>query len=65
MKLDQFTYPDTYPKNLLLAKHKKLIPSLKTKPHGKRGVTIRFKPPKLLTNKWYFQESLANTGLLV
>lgn len=65
MKLDQYTYPDTYPQNMLLAKHKKVIPSLKTKPRGKRGVTIRFKPPKLLINKWYFQEALANTGLIL
>nr|UHM26584.1 MAG: ORF1 [Torque teno midi virus] len=64
MKLDQFTYPETYPQNMLLAKHKKIIPSLKTQPRGKRYVQIKFKPPKILTNKWYFQESLANTGLL-
>ncbi len=64
MKLDSYTYPDTYPQNLLLAKHKKIIPSLKTKPHGKRSVTVKFKPPKLLISKWYFQESIANTGLL-
>lgn len=64
MKLDNYTYADTYPQNLLLAKHKKIIPSLKTKPHGRRYVKIKFKPPKLLINKWYFQESLANTGLL-
>nr|UHM26551.1 MAG: ORF1 [Torque teno midi virus] len=64
MTSDKYTYPDTYPKNMMLSKHKKYIPSLKTKPKGSRKVTIRFKPPKLLTNKWYFQESLASTGLI-
>ena len=64
MTLDKYTYPDTYPQQLMLARHKKFIPSLMTKPRGKRHVTIRFKPPKLLTNKWIFQEALANTGLI-
>nr|UHK06591.1 MAG: ORF1 [Torque teno midi virus] len=64
MTLKQYTYPETYPLNLLLGKHKKLIPSLQTRPGGKRYVKIRFGPPKLLTNKWLFQETMANTGLL-
>lgn len=64
MDLKPYTYPDTYPQNLMLARHRKFIPSLLTKPHGKRYVKIRFKSPKLLTNKWHFQESVANTGLL-
>nr|UHK06575.1 MAG: ORF1 [Torque teno midi virus] len=64
MNLNNYTYPDTYPQAMMLARHKKFIPSLKTKPHGSRKVTIKFKPPKILTNKWFFQESLANTGLL-
>nr|UHM26556.1 MAG: ORF1 [Torque teno midi virus] len=64
MKANAYTYPDTYPQNMLLAKHKKIIPSLKTMPGGKRYVKIRFRPPKMLTNKWYFQESIASLGLL-
>nr|UHM26569.1 MAG: ORF1 [Torque teno midi virus] len=64
MILDKYTYPDTYPMQLMLGRHKKFIPSLLTKPKGKRYVKIHFKPPKLLTNKWLFQENLANTGLL-
>nr|UYM03314.1 MAG: ORF1 [Anelloviridae sp.] len=64
MLLDKYTYPDTYPQQLMLARHKKFIPSLLTKPRGKRYVKIRFKPPKLLTNKWLFQETMATTGLI-
>lgn len=64
MKLENSTYPGTYPLAMLLGKHKKIIPSLATRPHGKRYVKIKFGPPKLLTNKWVFQETLANTGLL-
>nr|UHM26587.1 MAG: ORF1 [Torque teno midi virus] len=64
MNLDKYTYPNIYPQQMLLARKKKIVPSLLTKPTGKRYVTIKFKPPKLLTNKWLFQEALANTGLL-
>nr|UHK06478.1 MAG: ORF1 [Torque teno midi virus] len=64
MTLSKYTYPETYPQSLLLGKHKKIIPSLLTKPHGRRSVKIKFGPPKLLTNKWLFQETMANTGLL-
>lgn len=64
MLLDKYTYPDTYPQQLMLGRHKKFIPSLLTKPRGKRYVKVRFKPPKLLTNKWLFQETMAQTGLI-
>lgn len=64
MNLEKYTYSEAYPQNMMLARHKKYIPSLLTKPHGKRWVKIKFKPPKQLTNKWYFQETFANTGLI-
>nr|UHK06522.1 MAG: ORF1 [Torque teno midi virus] len=64
MLLDKYTYPDTYPLQIMLSRHKKYIPSLLTKSKGKRYVKIRFKPPKLLTNKWIFQETMATTGLI-
>jgi len=64
MNLYKYTYPETYPQQLMLARKKRFIPSMLTKPHGKRYVKIKFKPPKLLTNKWIFQEALANTGLI-
>nr|UHM26560.1 MAG: ORF1 [Torque teno midi virus] len=64
MNLQKYTYAGTYPQNLLLRKHKKIIPSLKTSSRGKRYVKIKFGPPKLLTNKWLFQETMANTGLI-
>lgn len=64
MTLQKYTYAGTYPQSLLLKKHKRIIPSLLTQPKGKRYVKIKFGPPKLLTNKWLFQETMANTGLL-
>nr|UHK06737.1 MAG: ORF1 [Torque teno midi virus] len=64
MKLEKFTYPDTHPQAILLARHKRIIPSLLTKPHGKRTVKIKIGPPKQTTNKWFFQETFAPTGLV-
>lgn len=63
MNLKKHTYPDAHPFEILKARHHIIIPSMLTKPHGKRTVTIKIKPPKQLTNKWYFQETIANTPL--
>lgn len=64
MNLEKFTYPEAHPMSILLKKHKKAVPSLLTKPHGKRTVKIKFKPPKQMTSKWFFQQTMASTGLL-
>nr|UHK06789.1 MAG: ORF1 [Torque teno midi virus] len=61
--LQKDTYMNTHPYNLLLRKHSKIIPSRKTKPSGKRTVTIRIKPPKTMTTTWYFQETFAKATL--
>lgn len=63
MALEKHTFPDAHPHQQLKAKHKVLIPSLLTKPHGKRTVTIHIKPPKQLTNKWMFQHTFAKQSL--
>ena len=41
------------------------VPSLKTKPYGKRTVTKKIAPPKLITNRWFFQEEIAKTPILM
>nr|UHK06441.1 MAG: ORF1 [Torque teno midi virus] len=64
MQLQKYTYPDSHPHNILLKKHMFLIPSLLTKPKGKRYVKVRMKPPRQMVNKWFFQESFADTGLI-
>nr|USL90451.1 MAG: ORF1 [Torque teno virus] len=53
----------THPLLMLLNRHHRVIPSLKTKPKGKRSVKIHIKPPKLMINKWYFAKDLCNIGL--
>nr|UHK04101.1 MAG: ORF1 [Torque teno midi virus] len=64
MIVDKYSYANCQPYELLKSKHKRLIPSLKTQPHGKRHVTIRMKPPRQMINKWFFQETFADTGLI-
>nr|UHK07101.1 MAG: ORF1 [Torque teno midi virus] len=61
--INQFTYPSCHPVNMLLAKHKKLIPSKKTKPLGKNTVKILIKPPKQMLNKWFFSSEFSKTPL--
>lgn len=65
MVVDQWTYMSTHPQFLLLRKHKLLIPSMRTKPHGKRSVKITIKPPRLAINKWFFQKHFQDTGLFM
>ncbi len=57
-QINQFTYPDCHPQNLLLRKHHRVILSKQTNPNGKPTVRIKFKPPKLMTNKWFFQKEI-------
>lgn len=52
------------PQNLLLRRKKVLIPSLETKPFGKRYVKLKIKPPKQLSTRWFFQKELSDVGLV-
>nr|UHK06736.1 MAG: ORF1 [Torque teno midi virus] len=62
--LEKYTYTDCHPYSLMLHKHTRLIPSMVTKPHGKRKVIIKIKPPKLMQTKWYFQETFCKNTLV-
>lgn len=63
MDVDKFTYMSCHPQIMLLSRHKRLIPSRLTKPHGKNKVTIKIKPSKVVLAKWFFQEHFYKTGL--
>ena len=62
--IDQTTYPSFHPLLILLGKHHKYIPSLKTKPRGKNTVKITIRPPKQMINKWFFTEQFCQYDLL-
>nr|UHK03896.1 MAG: ORF1 [Torque teno midi virus] len=64
MQLVKYAYAETHPQQIMLSKHKFIIPSLATQPKGRRYVIVKIKPPRQMTTKWFFQESSANTGLV-
>lgn len=63
MTIEKLTYPHTHPQALLLSRHKRIIPSRVTKPHGKNRVIIKIKPTRVVLKKWFFQETFDTTGL--
>nr|UHK04843.1 MAG: ORF1 [Torque teno midi virus] len=65
MTINKLSYPSTHPSRLLLQRKVIYVPSLKTKPYGKRTVTKKIAPPKLITNRWFFQEEIAKTPILM
>nr|UHK04014.1 MAG: ORF1 [Torque teno midi virus] len=62
--IDKYSYMLMQPQEMLLGKHKKIILSKSTKPTGRIKHTLKIGPPKLLTNKWMFQEELAKLDLV-
>nr|UGV42612.1 MAG: ORF1 [TTV-like mini virus] len=63
--ITKYTYASYHPYKLLTYNHKIIVPSLKTQPLKKKTFKRKFiRPPKQLTNKWYFQNHLSNTPLL-
>lgn len=58
-------YIDSHPLNILLKKHKIIIPSKKHNPKGKPYVKKKIKPPKQMTNKWFFQDMFSDKPLVL
>lgn len=58
-------HANSSPYNMLLLKHRFIVPSFRYKPYGKRYIRKRFHPPSQFKNKWYFQSDLCNQGLLL
>ncbi len=53
----------THPLLMLMNKHHIVVPSMKTKPKGRRYIKVKIKPPKLMLNKWYFARDMCSLGL--
>ncbi len=58
------TAPSLHPGNCMLSKRKILLPSLETRPKGKKTKKLRIGPPTLFTDKWYFQKDICDLTLL-
>nr|UHK06179.1 MAG: ORF1 [Torque teno midi virus] len=62
--LNKDTYLNIHPQNMLLQRHKKILPSTATNPNGKPKITMKIKPPKQMTTKWFFQEEFCEHTLV-
>nr|UGV36369.1 MAG: ORF1 [TTV-like mini virus] len=61
----KYFYQSFHPMKLLTYKKKVVVPSFATNPHKKKPYKkIRIRPPKALTNKWYFQQNISNFPLI-
>nr|UGV37773.1 MAG: ORF1 [TTV-like mini virus] len=66
MQVHKLSNMQTHPYRLLLESKKIIIPSFKTAPHIKKNyIRKKIKPPKLQTNKWFFQRDFATVPLLM
>nr|UGV43781.1 MAG: ORF1 [Torque teno virus] len=64
MQMDEYTSPNTHPAFLMQAKKKIIVYSFKTRPGGRKRVTVRVAPPKLFEDKWYSQHDLCKVHLV-
>ncbi|UJO01995.1 ORF1 [Anelloviridae sp.] len=58
------TAPSLHPGSMMTSKHRIMIPSLETRPKGKKTVKIRIAAPTLFTDKWYFSKDVCDLTLL-
>ncbi|AJP36584.1 ORF1 [Simian torque teno virus 30] len=63
-KTEELTHAAGHPMVLMLSKHHVVVPSLLTKPHGRRWIKVTVRPPRMLTSKFYFQSDFCNVNLL-
>lgn len=61
----KFMHANASPYQMLLHKHRIIVPSKRTKPFGKPYIKKRFRPPGQIFNKWYFSADFCKTGLIM
>nr|UGV44702.1 MAG: ORF1 [Torque teno virus] len=57
------TAPSLHPAEAMLTRNKILVPSLQTKPKGRKTVKVNIAPPTLFVHKWYFQKDICDLTL--
>nr|UHK04298.1 MAG: ORF1 [Torque teno midi virus] len=65
MSLNFADYTECQPLRMLLQQKKLVILSLKHKPNSKLHVTRKFRPPKQMVNKWFFQDMFSDKPLIL
>lgn len=59
-------HTNAQPSAMLMYRKKIIVPSFATEPHNKKPYKKKFiSPPSQMSNKWYFQSDICNTGLLL
>nr|UHK05494.1 MAG: ORF1 [Torque teno midi virus] len=61
--LTKFTFMGCHPHQMLLEKHKRIVYSLASKPHGKYSTKFKIKPPKQMISKWFFSKEFCPKNL--
>nr|UGV34014.1 MAG: ORF1 [TTV-like mini virus] len=64
LRSDLLMYHTMHPGVHIYLPHRKIIPKKHSTTRTKPYHTVKIKPPKPLTNKWYFQAELAKTPLV-
>nr|UHK06299.1 MAG: ORF1 [Torque teno midi virus] len=62
--INKYTYMMMHPQMMLLRKKKRILLSTATNPKGKVALRLHIKPPKLMSNKWFFQQHFSKYGLV-
>nr|UGV38343.1 MAG: ORF1 [TTV-like mini virus] len=65
MRVSKFDFVSAAPNNMLMKKHKIIVPSKKNSPHRKNYIIKRIKPPEQFQNKWYFAADLYKTPFFI
>nr|UGV42373.1 MAG: ORF1 [TTV-like mini virus] len=61
---DEFKHADACPSRMLMRQHKIIVQS-RQHTHKKPYVIRKIRPPRQITNKWFFQREFINTNLLM
>nr|UGV37944.1 MAG: ORF1 [TTV-like mini virus] len=65
LEVTRYSYASYHPYKLLTFNKRIVVPSFQTAPHKKKKYIRKYiRPPKKLTNQWYFQNHLQNVPLL-
>nr|UGV36485.1 MAG: ORF1 [TTV-like mini virus] len=65
MSSSKLMFTGSQPSIMMMSKGSKKIRCKRNAPNSKPYKTFYFKPPSQMTNKWYFQHTESNTGLLL
>nr|UGV37905.1 MAG: ORF1 [TTV-like mini virus] len=61
----KYWYPSFHPMQMILDKHRIIVPSMQTQPLKRKNYKRIFvRPPKMMKTEWYFQQHISNFPLI-